>query len=497
MPSMNTKNYSNLMSESSKKNKKEFFLKFCKSASMSMFKEVFIGAMGKNVDCLIFDPSRKSLESKKTHDKNLLKGIKDISNKDITVIECSCKKPCLLIPISQGQNIYGFAVVPHLDKIPERRDFAFIKLYINIALKEFQKEQELSKLYDTIRPRAIALSTIHTVHRLLSSTLDMNELIERITRLTSQVMRSRYCSIMLLDEGRHYLMPKAVIDLKNNSNNVHKKHKKLKMGTGPAGRVAKTGKTILSRDAVYVPLVEEDIIGVICAKHKINNAPFNNFDMEILVTLAEQAVIAIKNAQLYEEQKKMAYGSIRSLATLLDMKSPHTYTHSEDFVKIVLAIAEEMNLPREKIRNLRYAALLPDTGRFSIPDEILKKREGLSKREFSIIKRQHMESLKILEPLEFLKPAMPIIIHHHERYDGTGYPDGLKGDEIPVGARIIAVADAFEAMVHSRPHREGKTSITQALKEIKDNSGTQFDPQVVNAFTAVSQKPVFKSLFLP
>ncbi len=221
--------------------------------------------------------------------------------------------------------------------------------------------------------------------------------------------------------------------------------------------------------------------------------------MEILLTLAEQAVIAIKNAQLYEEQKKMAYGSIRSLATLLDMKSPHIYTHSEEFVKIVMAIAEEMNLPGEKIRNLRYAALLPDTGRFSIPDEILKKREGLSRKEFDIIKKQHVEGIKILEPLEFLKPTMPIIIHHHERYDGTGYPSGLKGDRIPVGARIIALADAFEAMVHSKPYKDkdSKASIFQALKEIKDNKGTQFDPMVVDAFIAVTKKPMFKDLFLP
>ena len=101
--------------------------------------------------------------------------------------------------------------------------------------------------------------------------------------------------------------------------------------------------------------------------------------MEILLTLAEQAVIAIKNAQLYEEQDKMAYGSIKSLAALLDAKSPNTYTHSEAFVKIVLAIAEEMRLPREETRNLRYAALLPDTGKFSIPDEILKKRGRLTR----------------------------------------------------------------------------------------------------------------------
>jgi len=125
----------------------------------------------------------------------------------------------------------------------------------------------------------------------------------------------------------------------------------------------------------------------------------------------------------------------------------------------------------------------------------LKKQAVLSKEEYSIIKRQHLESLKILEPLEFLKPVMPIITYHHERYDGTGYPKGLKGDQIPIGARIMAVADAFEAMISSRPYKGAKISISQALKEIKHNKGSQFDPDVVNAFTAVSKKEEFKKLF--
>ncbi|MBU1007199.1 MAG: HD domain-containing protein, partial [Candidatus Omnitrophica bacterium] len=364
-----------------------------------------------------------------------------------------------------------------------------------LALKEFQKEQELTKLYDTIRPRAIALSTIHTIHRLLSSTLDMDELIERIARLTLQVMRSRYCAIMLLNDSKTHLIPKAIIDLKNTSGNGHKKHKEIKIAKGVLGDVARTGKTRLSRNSLCVPLVEEDIIGVICAKFKSSAAPFNKFDMEILLTLAEQAVIAIKNAQMYDEQKKMAYGSIKSLAALLDAKSPHTYTHSEPFVKLALAIAEEMKLPRENIKNLKFAALLPDTGKFSIPDEILKKQGGLSNEEYNVVKKRHIEGIKILEPLEFLKPVIPIIKYHHERYDGMGYPDGLKGKQIPVCARILAVADAFEAMVSSRPYKDNKISINQALKEIEKNKGTQFGPDVVNAFMTVAQKPGFDKVF--
>jgi HD-GYP domain-containing protein (c-di-GMP phosphodiesterase class II) len=137
---------------------------------------------------------------------------------------------------------------------------------------------------------------------------------------------------------------------------------------------------------------------------------------------------------------------------------------------------------------------LPDTGKFSIPDEILKKPGSLSKREYEIIKRQHLESLKIIEHLEFLKPAMPILRHHHEQYDGTGYPDGLKAKEIPVGARVMSVANAFEAMISARPYKGKRISIPQAIKEIVKNKGTQFDPEAVDAFLSIAKKPEFRTI---
>ena len=410
------------------------------------------------------------------------------------LFKCSCNKICLSFPVIQGSSIYGHVLFAHLNKEPEKEIIDAIRICMDLSLKEFQKEQELNKLYETIRPRAIALSTIHTIHRLLSSTLNMDELIERIARLTLQVMRSRHCSIMLLDKSKKYLIPKAVIDLDKEIPKTDPQYKKINLGVRQEGKVAKTGEAVILRNAICVPLVEEDIIGVISARDKTNNAPFDRFELEILITLAEQAVIAIKNAEMYEEQEKMAYGSIKTLAALLDAKSPNTFTHSDQFVKMVLAIAEEMKLPREDIANLHYAALLPNTGKFSIPDEILKKPGSLSSKEYAIIKKQHLESLKIIEHLEFLKPAMPILRHHHEKYDGTGYPDGLKSSKIPVGARIMSVANAFEAMISARPYKGKKISISQAIKEIENNKGRQFDPEVVHAFIDITKKQVFKNM---
>ncbi len=484
------------MNESEKREKQAFLIKFSRSSSIGAFRKVCSRVLKKS-RCAFLDteytPIKCGAECDHFKLGKYLARFKSSSLREYMLFKCTCDKICLSFPIIQGSSVYGHALFIHLSKEPKKTAIDATRICMDLALKEFQKEQELNKLYETIRPRAIALSTIHTIHRLLSSTLNMDELIERIARLTLQVMRSKHCSIMLLDKSKGFIVPKAIIDLEKEIPKTSWQYKKIRLGVRLEGRVAKTGKAVISRNSVCVPLVEEDIIGVISARDKTNDAPFDKFELEILITLAEQAVIAIKNAEMYEEQEKMAYASIKTMSALLDSKSPSTFTHSDQFVKLVLAIAEEMKLTREDIANLHYAALLPDAGRFSIPDEILKKRGNLSSREYAIIKKQHLESLKIVEYLEFLKPVMPIIKYHHERYDGAGYPDGLKGSDIPAGARVMAVANAFEAMVSARPYKGKKISISQAIKEIEKNKGTQFDPGAVEAFIKTVKKPEFKN----
>jgi len=480
-----------------RKEKYDFLIKFSKSSSISYFRKICMKALKKG-RCAFLDseyrPVKYGGEYRHLKLGKYLSMMNSSPLREYMAFKCSCNKVCLSFPIVQGSSVYGHALFIHLEKEPKKSAMDIVRISMDISLKEFQKEQELNKLYETIRPRAIALSTIHTIHRLLSSTLDMDELIERIARLTLQVMRSRHCSIMLLDESKKFLMPKAVINLDKDILRTDPQYRKIRLGSRIEGRVAKTGKTSLLKKSVCVPLVEEDIIGVISARDKTNDAPFDRFELEILITLAEQAVIAIKNAQMYEEQERMAYGSIKTLAALLDSKSPNTFTHSDQFIKTVLAIAEEMKLPREEVISLHYAALLPDTGKFSVPDEILKKPGSLSSREYAVIKKQHLESIKIIEHMEFLKPAIPIIKHHHERFDGKGYPDGLKGNQIPLGARIMAVANAFEAMISARPYKGKKISASQAIREIVKNKGTQFDPQTVDAFVKIAGKPEFKDM---
>lgn len=264
----------------------------------------------------------------------------------------------------------------------------------------------------------------------------------------------------------------------------HAIFKKIKLGKGIEGKVAKDAYSILRKNVLSVPLIDEDVIGVVTVRDKIESKGFSIFDQEILTTLAEQAVIAIKNAQLYKEQENITIESIKALSAILDTKYPYAYTHSEIFENLVLALGKEMGLPGEEIRNLHYAALMPDAGKFEVPDRILKKRTRLTEKEFKIIKEHPQKTVTAIRHIDILKPAFPIILHHHERYDGRGYPGGLKADKIPIGSRILAVADAFEAMIYKRPYRKAKT-IKEAVDEIIAHSGSQFDPSVVDAFLKI------------
>jgi HD-GYP domain-containing protein (c-di-GMP phosphodiesterase class II) len=243
-----------------------------------------------------------------------------------------------------------------------------------------------------------------------------------------------------------------------------------------------------------VPLIDEDTIGVITVYDKIDGKPFGSFDQEIMSTMGEQAVIAIKNAQLYKEQERLTMGSIKSLAKILDTRAPGTYVPRASFLKIALLMGQEMRLDQENMKSLEYAAILHDAGEIVVPYELLTKPSKLTGKEFEIVKSHPMAGVELIKHMKALRSATPIILYHHENYDGTGYPKGLKREQIPIGARIMAIVSAFEAMITKRPYRSVRT-ITAAIEEIRKHSGSQFDPKVVHVFlTVMNRKDVQQAL---
>lgn len=304
-----------------------------------------------------------------------------------------------------------------------------------------------------------------------------------MSKLICQFFNAQYCLIVLLDPAKKHSIFKCLVC--NNKRSVV--DKKAEIGGRLERGIVKNSSSVRKGNLLGIPLICDDLIGFIIIKRNKANSVFDIFDQEMLMTMAEQATIGIKNLQLYEEQQRIVFGSIKSMVTLLDTRVPQEYTHSSYFSKLVCALGVEMRLDEKQIQSLKYASLLHDTGKVDIPVEILTKTTKLTAKEFDIIKRHPVKGAQILRPLQILKPVIPIIMHHHEKYNGTGYPSRLKKGQIPEGARIMAVADAFEAMVYGRPYRE-RMDINSAVREIKKKSGTQFDPKVVEAFLKVVKK---------
>lgn len=203
-----------------------------------------------------------------------------------------------------------------------------------------------------------------------------------------------------------------------------------------------------------------------------------------LTRVAYQAAIALKNVRQLEQLNRFGYETLAAFTEAIAQRDQYTGAHVSRIVGYTMGIAKELDLPEGQFEALRYAAQLHDIGKLAIPTEILRKPGPLSEREWEIV-RQHPElGSRILERVSVLQDAAPLVKHHHERYDGAGYPSRLSRDEIPLGARIISVADAFDAMTSDRPYRPAM-SFAEAIAELRAGAGKQFDPRIVRTFLEV------------
>jgi len=204
-------------------------------------------------------------------------------------------------------------------------------------------------------------------------------------------------------------------------------------------------------------------------------------DANLLDMLVKKAVLTIENMALYENLVSNFYGILKSLVNALEAKDPYTRHHSERVTTYAIAIAERLNCSAEQVESLRTVGYLHDIGKIGIADRILNKPASLTPEEYELIKRHPIIGESIVSELGLNAEQRAIIRHHHERWDGKGYPDGLAGEEVPLLARIVAVADAFDSMTSLRAYRAGMRD-AEAIEELRSNLGRQFDPRVVAAF---------------
>jgi putative nucleotidyltransferase with HDIG domain len=207
---------------------------------------------------------------------------------------------------------------------------------------------------------------------------------------------------------------------------------------------------------------------------------FSADDVRLLSTIANHVTIAVGNIELFSSLQDAYLATVRSLAAAVDAKDPYTRGHSDRVADYARAIAERLGLAGEQCTALEMAAYLHDIGKIGISEEILRKPGALGDEEMAVMRHHPLIGASILRPVAFPWPIAPVVRHHHERYDGTGYPAGLAGEEIPMLARILTVADAYEAMTSDRPYRAGRTA-SEAVGELKRCASLQFDPRAVEA----------------
>ena len=241
----------------------------------------------------------------------------------------------------------------------------------------------------------------------------------------------------------------------------------------------------MPRSILYVPLYAKDqIIGIIGMIDKRSEIPFSIEDLELLTTIASEAAVAVENFNLYNELKKSYFDTIRALVNTIEAKDPYTFGHSERVTELSLLIARELGLSERSQEILRHASILHDVGKIGVSLNILHKNMTLSPDEKAIIQEHSLIGSKIIDHINFLKDVREGIKYHHERYDGHGYPEGLGPTQVSIETRILAVADAFDAMTSDRPYR-GAQTVDEALQELRRCAGTQFDPAIVDIFIKV------------
>ena len=244
------------------------------------------------------------------------------------------------------------------------------------------------------------------------------------------------------------------------------------------------GKRKQPDDVLIVPLVVEGVDMGVFEFVRRGEEPLNQRDADLIAMFVKQLALYLENRNLVLNREKFYLELLQTLADTLDLKDAIAGGETKHIRLLAREMGKKMNLPDEFLNYLEFAALMHDIGKIAIDDQILRKPGKLTPEEFEIIKRHPELGYNILSPVSLLAPVAPMVLYHQEWFNGKGYPEGLSGEEIPLGARIVAVLDAWGAMVTSRSWRKA-LSKEAAIDEIRRGAGTQFDPKVVDAFLAV------------
>jgi diguanylate cyclase (GGDEF)-like protein/putative nucleotidyltransferase with HDIG domain len=325
----------------------------------------------------------------------------------------------------------------------------------------------------------------------MNSILDPDELAQSTADLIRQTMGAHHVRLYLHDrnEGAFHHWVSTGAPAKEEAHFLSPQHPTVLEARAAHWTIVQHFEIRAEEDALLVPLKHKGHpVALLTLGLKRGDLPYSSADLTLLRTVAGQLAIATENAQLYGRMRDLYLSGIRTLAATVDAKDSYTHGHSERVAAYARAIALTLELPQLEVETIELAGLLHDIGKIGIPDAVLQKPGRLDPDERTLIEQHADLGARILSDNPALMPLVPLVRHHHERYDGGGYPSGLRGEEIPLGAAIICVADTCDTMTTDRPYRRAP-GLEKARREIVRCSGQQFDPRVVTAFLRASAAP--------
>ncbi len=360
------------------------------------------------------------------------------------------------------------------------------------------REGHGSTFYFTVPREHCFNDLIGYIGEVVDAREQLHEMLELIVRMIAELLNAKRVSLMLLDKSRSELFIKMSFGIEE----WVVENTRVKVGQGIAGMVVERGEPLLIANIeendiyiapnspqydtvslVSVPLrVNDVVVGVINVNNKTNGHPFDRDDLNLLMSFSERISRALERVRVVDDSHTFLQDTIDAFKRMLETQTQTKVI--EQAIDHSVKIARKMGLPEKDVSVIQYVASVHDIGMTEISDEILNKALHLSTEERKQIQRHPERGAELIRPLEFVEAVSNIILYHHEHWDGSGYPMGLKGEEIPVGARILSVIDAFQSMTLGRPYRSRKTN-ESALEELIEHAGTQFDRDVVEAFVAV------------
>jgi putative nucleotidyltransferase with HDIG domain len=360
-------------------------------------------------------------------------------------------------------------------------------------------EREIEDLSSEVVRIYEELSLIHKISGRLGNEMDIERICRLVLEEADKILSVTTLCIMLLDAEREEFFTRFAIGRDGELMLGFR----VPMAEGLIGHVFRQGEPVTvceiaadgrlklpypAKSVLCVPLIADTKpVGMLIATDKISGEEFWSQELQLMDIFASEVSSALQKANLYEEINKLFLSTVEALATAIDAKDPYTYGHSRRVAELSVAIGNELGMPKDRIRKLELASLLHDIGKIGTPENILRKPGVLQPDEYEKIKEHPAKGAEILTMIVEFKEIVTWIRHHHEWYDGKGYPDCIAEEKIPLEARILAVADSYDAMTSDRPYRKGMPSET-VLKIMEQFASSQFDPAVLNAFERCLQQ---------